>query len=77
MTMKRRSFTEEFKQETVALLESSGRPLDQVAREMGIQPSVLRNWRRRLAGPGGAAQLPTKQAAPPWSTATMLPKSRG
>lgn len=76
MTMKRRSFTEEFKQETVALLESSGRPLDQVAREMGIQPSVLRNW-RRLAGPGGAAQLPTKQAAPPWSTATMLPKSRG
>jgi putative ABC transport system ATP-binding protein len=56
MTMKRRSFTEEFKQETVALLESSGRPLDQVAREMGIQPSVLRNW-RRLAGPGGAALL--------------------
>ena len=36
----RRSFTEEFKQ-----LVSSGRPLTQVAKELGIQPSMLRHWR--------------------------------
>ena len=37
----RRSFTDEFKQEAVSLLASSGRPLTQVARELGIQPSML------------------------------------
>ena len=41
----RRSFTEEFKREAVSLLTSSGRPLTQVARELGIQPSMLRHWR--------------------------------
>lgn len=46
----RRLFTDEFKQETVALLESSGRPLEHVAKELGIQPSMLRNWRRRPVG---------------------------
>ncbi|HLY88744.1 MAG TPA: transposase [Acetobacteraceae bacterium] len=41
----RRSFTDEFKQEAVSLLASSDRPLTQVARELGIQPSMLRHWR--------------------------------
>lgn len=41
----RRSFTDEFKREAVSLLVSSGRPLTQVARELGIQPSMLRHWR--------------------------------
>jgi transposase len=44
-TKVRRSFTDEFKQEAVSLLASSGRPLTQVARELGIQPSMLRHWR--------------------------------
>lgn len=65
MTTKRRFYTDEFKQEAVALLASSGRPLDHIARELGIQPSMLRHWRRRQADPGGAPQLPTKQAAAP------------
>ena len=42
----RRNFTEEFKAEAVALLESCGRPLSQVAGELGIEQSVLRSWRR-------------------------------
>jgi len=64
-TKTRRSFTDEFKQESVALLESSGRPLGQVAAELGIQPSLLRNWRRRFGGPGGgAAPLPQAGGAP-------------
>jgi transposase len=41
----RRQFTDEFKREAVALLMSSGRPLIQIAAELGIAPSMLRNWR--------------------------------
>lgn len=66
MTTTRRFFTDEFKREAVALLESSGRPLEHVAKELGIQPSMLRTWRRRVsAGPGGPAELPSKQAPAP------------
>ena len=35
--------------EAVALLGSSGRPLVQIASELGISPSMLRNWRHRRA----------------------------
>ena len=41
MTKTRREFSPEFKRETVALLESSGRPLMQVATEIGILPGAL------------------------------------
>jgi len=41
----RRDFTDEFKREAVSLLRVSGRPLTQVAAELGLQPSVLRRWR--------------------------------
>ena len=51
----RREFTEEFKREAVLLLESSGRPLMQVAKEFGIQPSMLRNGRARGHGPARLA----------------------
>lgn len=48
MTTKiRRSFTDEFKQETVALLESSGRPLGRIAAELGIQAKQRRAFRVR------------------------------
>src|ERR1700761_630643 len=53
MTMEakgRRSFTDEFKREAVSLLARSGRPLTQVARELGIQPSMLRGWRGAISG---------------------------
>lgn len=63
----RRQFTDEFKREAVALLASSGRPLTQIAGELGIAPSMLRNWRdrsrRRQAGP--ALPLNTPASAPP------------
>jgi transposase len=48
MSTRRRLFTEELKQEAVALLQGSGRPLEHVARGLGIQPSLLRAWRRRI-----------------------------
>ena len=67
MTKMRREFAPEFKREAVALLESSGRPLMQVATEVGISPSMLRNWRaaihtgaaRSRAVAAGAPQLPS------------------
>jgi|SRR3954447_13269573 transposase len=49
MGQERRRFTDEFKTEAVALLGSSGRPLLQIASELGISPSMLRNWRHRRA----------------------------
>ena len=50
MPKTRREFSPEFKREAVALLESCGRPLMQVASEVGISPSMLRNWRALVRG---------------------------
>ncbi|MFL5251420.1 MAG: IS3 family transposase [Rhodopila sp.] len=59
MGQERRHFTDEFKREAIALLASSGRPLIQIAGELGISPSMLRNWRNRsTAGPAGSAPHP-------------------
>ena len=55
MTKTRREFTEEFKREAVGLLESGGRPLMQVAKELGIQPSMLRNCDRPPGPPSSAS----------------------
>lgn len=80
----RREFTDEFKREAVVLLRDSGRPLTQVASELGLEPSVLRRWRSLANGteqvasavrPGGAAAPATSQAdlcAPSWT----LPEHR-
>ena len=43
--MTRREFADGFKREAVVLLRDSGRPLTQVAAELGLAPSVLRQWR--------------------------------
>ncbi len=64
-TKARREFGPEFKQEAVALLEGSGRPLTQVATELGIQPSMLRNWREIARGGRGRSRTD-----PPASGAT-------
>jgi len=64
MGQERRHFTDEFKQEAVALLASSGRSLGQIAGELGISPSMLRNWRNRSDGRGaGTALHPNKSAS--------------
>ena len=62
----RRHFTDEFKQEAIALLVSSGRPLSQIASELGISPSMLRNWRRNGSGgrDAGSALRPMAALAP-------------
>jgi transposase len=66
MKKMRRSFTDEFKREAVALLQTSGRPLMQIASELGIQPSMLRKWRNAvLRVPAGVSQRPNTQAVSP------------
>src|ERR1700687_3271267 len=61
----RRHVTDEFKQEAVALLVSSGRPLSQIASELGISPSMLRNWRNGSGGrDAGSARHPIPASAP-------------
>ena len=41
----RRQFPDAFKSETVRLTRESGRPVAQVARELGISDNVLYRWR--------------------------------
>ena len=46
----RRQFTREFKQEAVRLATAGDRSLNQVARDLGVRPDVLRQWRRQAEG---------------------------
>jgi transposase len=43
----RREFTEEFKRDAVNLVRGTGRPIAQIARELGIYDSTLGNWVRQ------------------------------
>ena len=43
----RRTFSTEFKIKTVKLIIDGQRPLKAIARELGIDPSTLRNWKRQ------------------------------
>ena len=48
------SYTEEFRRDAVELLRSSGKPIKQVARELGVNVNSLRTWRNRsLLGQSG------------------------
>ena len=53
MAEPKRKFTPEFKIEAVRLATSGDKPLTQVARELGILPNLLRNWRRQIEGRAG------------------------
>jgi transposase len=43
----RRQFTEEFKRDAVDLVRTTGRPIAEIARELGIYDSTLGNWVRQ------------------------------
>ena len=82
MAKTRREFTPEFKREAVALLESSGRSQMQIAAELGIQPSMLRQWRTVLMDgsvqqPAGApGSAPTSPVASPSDQAAEIARLR-
>jgi transposase len=50
MTRTRRTFTDEFKREAVRLVEQPGGAVSQVARDLGLEPSVLRRWVAQMRG---------------------------
>ena len=46
--MKYKTFTKEFKVEAIGLLEKSGRPAAEIARELGIRRNQLYKWQQQL-----------------------------
>jgi len=55
----RRMFTPEQKSEAVAIVKQSGKPISQVAGEMGLTESALRNWVKKAE----LAERPAAQGA--------------
>lgn len=45
MSTDRRSYTEAFKREAVRLMETSGKPIAQLARDLGVKDNNLYRWR--------------------------------
>jgi transposase len=48
----RKQYTREFKEEAVRQATTGERPVNSVARELGLRPTVLRDWMRVLRGAG-------------------------
>ena len=60
----RRAHTAEFKSETVRLVREGGRTVVQVAKELGLADSLVRNWLRQAevdAGVGPVGALTTAE----------------
>ncbi len=55
-------YDNEFRQEAVNLLLSSGRPLKQVADDLGISTNSLRAWRNKALGKGRAAEAASTES---------------
>ena len=51
----RKHFTKEFKLEAVKLLETTGRPASEIARELGIRRNQLYKWQMELRAQGAKA----------------------
>ncbi len=67
MQKEKRIFTTEFKREALNLVESSGKPLAQVARDLGISDNTLHGWKQQMrehgqeAFPGSGHQTPQEE----------------
>jgi transposase len=62
-----RTYTAEFKRVAVRLAQTSGKPIAQVARELGISDTSIHEWRKQLAAhgdevfPGSGHQTPQEE----------------
>ena len=60
-------YTREFKEEAVRLVQTSGKSIAQIARELGISDSSIHQWRKELtqqgkeAFPGSGHQTPLEE----------------
>lgn len=55
MPRQQRTYTKEFKEEAVALVQTSGKSMSQIARELGISDSVLSHWCQQAKKQGAEA----------------------
>lgn len=55
MSERRRQYDRDFKLSAVRLLGVSDKPLDQVARELGVSGSMLRRWRSQVRERGAGS----------------------
>lgn len=58
MTRKRKpykTYTKEFKEEAVRMMESSGRPAAEIAMELGIRRNQLYKWKEQMESKGDKA----------------------
>src|ERR671912_109803 len=58
----RRRFTREYKAQAVQRLMESGKPLADVATELGVSPGQLSQWRNEQLAAGSAEALAQKKA---------------
>jgi transposase len=50
-----KSYTAEFRREAVHLAQTSGKPMTQIARELGISDASIPEWRKELTEHGALA----------------------
>jgi transposase len=55
MAKHQKTYTREFKVEAVQLVKSSGKPMSQIARELGVSDSALSRWCQQLTEQGEQA----------------------
>jgi transposase len=64
MSKDQKIYTKEFKIEAVRLAETSGKPITEIARDLGVSDSTIHNWRKQFsehgeqAFPGSGHQTP-------------------
>lgn len=54
----RRSYSDEFKREAVNLTKTSGKTVRDVAKDLGINETILRRWRKQLEESNGQSPFP-------------------
>ena len=54
----RRMYTQEFKTEAVALAEKREKPISQIAKDLGVNESVLRRWMQQTKESAGTGLRP-------------------
>src|SRR5215472_11526821 len=55
MAKVQKTYTREFKEEAVRLAQTSGKPITQVGRSLGISDTSIHQWRKELAQHGSEA----------------------
>ena len=55
MEKKRRQYSREFKVQAVKMVTEQGLSVAEVASDLGVNPSVIQNWRKKLAEEGDQA----------------------